>query len=162
LPLYNHDNLSECFAVVFAALERAFTAYIPEPVERLPVEGPFEDGIYVSEITKRELLNQALFVLVAQADVPMNRLSELPAGLKVATVDTIRECVVRKVGSIEFQQLPSVPRQLPAKHPAIYLALDAKSEGWRDLSDSDAFAFHIQGKFPKLNLEFWAIRTMRH
>jgi type VI secretion system protein ImpJ len=39
-----------------------------------------------------------------------------------------------------------------------YFELDTSSDYWKDLEKSGGLAFHVAGKFPNLEMAFWAIK----
>jgi type VI secretion system protein ImpJ len=59
---------------------------------------------------------------------------------------------------IQLRPLPVAPRQIPFHAGFAYFELDRNSELWEPLGTSGAFAMHIGGEFPDLQLEFWAIK----
>ena len=84
--------------------------------------------------------------------------SHLPAQLRIAPVERIRQLVNAAMPGIGLQPLPVAPRQIPFHAGFCYFQLEPKSEYWNELKQSGGFAIHVGGDFPGLELEFWAIR----
>jgi type VI secretion system protein ImpJ len=59
---------------------------------------------------------------------------------------------------IDLRLLPVAPRQIPYHADFTYFELDRTSRYWDGLEQSGAFAMHISGDFPDLEVEFWAIK----
>ena len=113
----------------------------------------------MAEITDRSLLTTASFVLAARANVPENALRlHLPAQIKIAPVERIRQLVNAAMPGIALKPLPVAPRQIPYHSGFTYFELEKQSDFWKELQHSGGFALHIGGDFPGLELEFWAIR----
>ena len=157
-PEYRHDALQATFAPVIDSLRRSLSV---EPVERavaLPLEAR-EGGIVVAPIADRSLLGDAIFVLAVNADMPGETLrNSFPAQVKIGPVEKIRELVSLALPAIALRPLPVAPRQIPFYAGVTYFELDVSNPFWKELERSGGLAFHLAGKFPNLELQFWAIR----
>ncbi len=158
LSPYLHDNLQQTFEPVMSSLRQCLSMVYEQTAASLElVEKKF--GIRVAQITDRSLLGSATFVLAARADVPDDKLrTYLPAQLKIAAVERIRQLVNAAMPGITIKPLPVSPRQIPFRAGYSYFELEKQGAFWNELQTSGGFAFHIGGDFPGLELEFWAIR----
>ena len=155
---YLHDNLQKTFVPLITALRQCLSTVLEQTAVSLNlVEKKY--GIRVAEITDRSLLTTASFVLAARANVPENALRlHLPAQIKIAPVERIRQLVNAAMPGIALKPLPVAPRQIPYHSGFTYFELEKQSDFWKELQHSGGFALHIGGDFPGLELEFWAIR----
>ncbi len=158
LPEYLHHDLQQSFMPVMSNLRQCLsmvyeqTAIVLELVEK-------RYGILVAQIQDRTILDSATFVLAARADVADDKLrSLLPAQIKIASVERIRQLVNAAMPGIAIKPLPVSPRQIPFRAGYSYFELEKQSTFWKELQNSGGFALHIGGDFPGLELEFWAIR----
>ncbi|WP_444993970.1 type VI secretion system baseplate subunit TssK [Aliikangiella sp. IMCC44359] len=158
LPTYLHHNLQDTFTPVIANLRQCLSMVYEQTATSLElVEKKY--GIRVAQISDRSLLGTAMFVLAARADVPDDKLrSLLPAQIKIASVERIRQLVNAALPGISIKPLPVSPRQIPFRAGYSYFELDKQSPFWKELQTSGGFAVHIGDNFPGLELEFWAIR----
>ncbi len=158
LPHYLHHDLQASFSPVMVELRKSLTAvYEQNAISLELVEKKF--GIRVSPLSDKSLLTSATFVIAAKADIPNNHLrSLLPAQLRIAPVERIRQLVNAALPGIEIKPLPVAPRQIPYHTGFAYFELETQSQYWNELANSGGFAFHVGGDFPGLELEFWAIR----
>ncbi len=158
LGTYRHDDLQETFAPVVASLRQSLSMVF----ERSAISIPLEErkfGIRVASIADTSLLTSAMFVLAVSADVSAESLRRsFPAQIKIGPVEKIRDLVNRALPGIGIEALPVAPRQIPFHTNVTYFALDTKSALWKELQGSGGLAMHIGGKFPGLELAFWAIR----
>jgi type VI secretion system protein ImpJ len=155
---YDHENLQATFSPVMEELRQLLAkVYEPRAVQ-LPLKGP-QYGIYGAKRPDLSLLENAVFVLAASAEVPAETLrSELPQQVKIAPVEEIRQYVNALMPGISITPLPIAPRQIPYHAGFAYFELNKQSGLWKKMANSGGFAIHIGGKFPGLKLEFWAIK----
>lgn len=157
-PPYLHDNLQTTFVPLIAAVRQCLSMVYEQTAIAMPlVEKKY--GIRVAQIPDRTLLNGAMFVIAARAQVPENMLrTHLPAQIKIGPVERIRQLVNAAMPGIPIKTLAVAPRQIPYHSGYSYYELERNSPFWKELSQSGGFAVHVGGDFPGLELEFWAIR----
>jgi len=157
-PDYRHDQLAQSFKPVMLNLRQALGTVLEQTAVGLPMKA-HQYGIHVSTITDRSLVGKAFFVLAVRAQMPAEQLaSRFPAQSKIGPAEKIRELVNMGLPGISLRTLPVAPRQIPYHAGFTYFELDRTSEFWKQLTESSAFAFHIGGEFPGLEMEFWAIK----
>jgi type VI secretion system protein ImpJ len=155
---YDHEDLYSCFHPVMNNLGKHLSAVLEQSAISLPVEAR-QFGIFVSPISDRSLLTQARFVLAVNADMPIEELrSHLVNHIKIGSVESIRDLVNNQLPGVAIASMPVAPREIPYHAGFLYFELDRRGEQWKSLNTSGGFSFHISGDFPKLNIEFWAIR----
>ncbi|MGY8668615.1 type VI secretion system baseplate subunit TssK [Bradyrhizobium sp. UFLA05-109] len=161
MPAYCHDDLETGFTALVRILRELLSVVIQGAAISLPLQDRGY-GILIALIADRALFQDARFVLVAVASVATETLRiQLPAQMKVGSVEQIRDLVNLQLPGIPVRALPVAPRQIPYIQSAVYFELDQSVELWRTLPRSAAFAFHVSGDYPDLHLEFWAIRGER-
>ena len=155
---YEHDKLLHSFNPIMIDVRQALGAVLEQTAVGLPLQA-HQYGIHVSTISDRTLLGKAFFVLAVRAQVPSNELAtKFPAQCKIGPADQIRQLVNMGLPGIGLRTLPVAPRQIPFHAGFTYFELDRSSEFWKQLPNAGAFAFHIGGNFPGLEMEFWAIK----
>jgi type VI secretion system protein ImpJ len=157
-PPYDHENLQATFSPVMEEL-RELLAKVYEPsAVQIPLQGP-KFGIYGAKRPDAGLLQNAVFVLAASAEVPPETLRRnLPQQVKIAPVEEIKQIVSAMMPGISISPLAVAPRQIPFHAGFTYFELNKQSELWKKLATSGGFAIHIDGNWPGLKLEFWAIK----
>ncbi|MEG2115745.1 MAG: type VI secretion system baseplate subunit TssK [Hafnia sp.] len=157
-PVYRHDDLQHSFAPLMLALRQALSTVLsPRAVSLQLREQRF--GVFVAVVGQVELLQEAEFVLAIRANMPLEVLSkQFIQQSKVATPEKIMQLVGSHTQGIPLRLLTSTPRQLPYHSGYLYFSLDRQSPHWPELAKNSGFAFHIGGKFPNLDMQFWAIR----
>ncbi len=158
LPDYEHDHLRESFEPVIDALRRALSAVLEQAAYPIPIE-PKKYGYSVAIVGDRSLFGTAVFVLAVRSDMPAEELRKrFPAQLKIAPGEKISNIVKLQLPAITLQPIPVAPRQLPYHAGFVYFELDQTSNLWAELKASGGIGFHVNGEFPGLKMEFWAIR----
>ena len=158
LPAYVHEQLRESFEPVMEALRRAFDTLLVPLATRIPIETK-QYGFSVAAVPDRTLFKSAVFVLGVRADIGAEEVRKrIPAQLKIAPAEKIREHAKLGLSGITLQPVPVAPRQIPYHAGFVYFELDQASELWTQLSSSGSIGMHLAGEFLGLTMELWAIR----
>lgn len=158
MPAYDHGNLAATFKPLMEELRELLgRAYLPT-AQRIALSKP-KYGVYAAKRPELNLLQEAVFVLAAKAQVPSDALrSHFPQQIKVGPVEEIQQLVNSALPGLSIEPLPVAPRQIPFHVGFTYFELNKHNPIWDKMVSSGGFAFFIGGNFPGLELEFWAIR----
>lgn len=158
MPVYDHRNISACFGPLMRELRRSLNFATAQKAVPIPLEDR-SYGIRVGVIHDGTLLTEAAFVLAARAAVDVEALrANLPRRIKVGSVESIRDLVMRQLSGVEIYPMPAEPRQIPFRANTVYFSVNIRSEHWQQVRASRAVAVHVAGDIPDLQLELWAIR----
>lgn len=155
---YDHEDLRATFSPLMEELRQLLAkVYEPRAVQ-LPLKGP-KYGTYAAKRPDLNLIENAAFVLAANAEVPTETLRrEFPQEVKIGPVEEIKQYVNALMPGISINPLAVAPRQIPYHAGFTYFELNKQSKLWKKMTASGGFAIHIGGNFPGLKLEFWAIK----
>jgi type VI secretion system protein ImpJ len=158
LPGYDHDDLQKTFFPLMDELRELLgKVYEPNAIQ-IPLSKP-KFGVYAAKRPDVNLLQNAVFVLAANAQVPPDTLrSHFPQQVKIGPVEDIQQLVKSALPGITIHPLSVAPRQIPFHAGFTYFELNKQSGLWNKMATSGGFAIHIGGSFPGIELEFWAIR----
>lgn len=157
-PVYRHDDLQQSFSAVFTELRAALSAVLEQSAVAITLEER-RHGVRVGVISNKALLKSADFVLAVRADMPVERLQRsLPYQVKIGAVEKISELVNVALPGVEVRPLAVAPRQIPYRQGTLYFQLDTTGQHWKYLENSGAIALHLNGEFPGLEMELWAIK----
>ncbi|MDC7867131.1 type VI secretion system-associated protein [Pantoea ananatis] len=158
-PLYDHDDLQGCFSRLTLLLRQGLSQVMEESAIQLPLTQR-SHGLNVATVPDNSMVREFGFVLAVKANVPADALkTHFPAQMKVAPVTKIRDLVQLQLPGLALKAMPGAPPQIPWHAGYSYFELDKNSELWQEMERSGAFALHLAGEFPGLNMEFWAIRS---
>lgn len=158
LPPYKHEDLQATFSPLMEELRQLLSkVYEPRAIQ-IPLKGP-KFGTYAGKRPDLSLLENAIFVLAANANVPAETLRRnLPHQVKIGPVEEINRLIRTLTPGISIDPLTVAPRQIPYHAGFTYFALNKHSELWSKMTTSGGFAIHIDANLPGLELEFWAIK----
>jgi type VI secretion system protein ImpJ len=157
-PIYQHDNLRLNFEPLLGDLRRLLSATTIQRAIEIPIEVK-KFGYHIAMLADKTLLDDASFVLAVKANVRTDELvSGFPAQTTVAPGERIKAMVDGHLPGIDLRLLPVAPRHIPFHAGYSYFDLDRGHALWKELAKSGGFAMHVAGKFPGLEMEFWAIR----
>jgi type VI secretion system protein ImpJ len=157
-PLYDHEDLQATFTPLMEELRQLLgRVYEPRAVQ-IPLKGP-KYGMYAAKRPDVNLLDSAVFVLAASAEMPSENLRrDFPQQVVIGPVEEIRQYVSSLTPGLAIHPLAVAPRQIPYHAGYTYFELERHGEIWKKMTTSGGFAIHIGGNFPGLKLEFWAIK----
>jgi type VI secretion system protein ImpJ len=157
-PDYKHDNLKTSFIPLIDELRNLLSMVLEQNAVQLSLVEA-KPGVYVAKRPDIPLLEGAIFVLAAKAQVSSELIrTHFPPQVKIGPVEDIQQLVRAALPGIAIHALPVAPRQIPYHAGYSYFELNKQSELWAKMPASGGFAIHIGGSFPELDLEFWAIR----
>lgn len=157
-PPYQHNDQENTFSPLMKELRRSLSMVLEQGAISIPLEER-KYGVRVAAFADKNLLHTAQFVLAIKADVAQEMLqSTFPSQVKIGPVEHIRQMVNSGLPGISLRLLPVAPRQIPYHAGFTYFELDRTSSYWKGLEQSSAFAMHVSGDFPGLELEFWSIK----
>ncbi|HTV86849.1 MAG TPA: type VI secretion system baseplate subunit TssK [Dyella sp.] len=157
-PAYRHEFLRESFEPVIVALRNSLSAVMEQTATPIPLQQR-KFGVWVAVVPDLTLLDTAVFVLAAKADLKSEDLRrQLPAQSKIGPVEKIRDLVNLQLPGIAVAPMPVAPRQIPYHSGYLYFEFDKNSPMWRMLKTSGGIAFHFGEEFAGLDLQLWAIR----
>lgn len=156
---YEHGDQGRSLRLLMGPIRQMLSMVLEQHAIELLLQ-PRQYGIFVAALTDRSLLGSATFVLAASASCDSEELRmRLPAHLKVAPVEGIRQLVNLHLPGIKIKPLPVAPRQIPFHANKTYFLLELHARELAQLESSGGFAFHVSGEFADLKLNFWAIRS---
>ncbi len=157
-PPYRHHDLQSCFIPLMEDLRQLLSMVLEQNAIQIPLSKP-KFGVYAARRPDLTLLENAVFVLAVNAQVPPETLrNQFPPQVKIGPVEDIQQLVRAALPGISIHPLPVAPRQIPFHAGFSYFELNKLSELWKKMASSGGFAIHIGGNFPGLELEFWAIK----
>jgi type VI secretion system protein ImpJ len=159
LPRYDHDDLAGSFEPLMLLLRQHLSIVIQENAIQLDLVQK-SHGLYTAAIADPRMLQDFGFVLAVHADVPTEVIrGHFPVKMKIAPVHRIKDLVQLQLPGILINGMPVPPREIPYHAGYTYFELEKAGDLWQQMERSGAFALHVAGEFPDLDMEFWAIRA---
>lgn len=156
-PRYDHEDLQSTFSEVMEELRQLLSRTIDPRAISIELVGP-KHGIYGARIPNVHLLDSAIFVLAAKAEIPPKDLeTQFPPQVKIGPGEEIQSLIRTLMPGIAIQPI-APPRQIPVHAGFTYFELDKRSELWKKMATAAGLAIFVGARFPGLQLEFWAIK----
>ena len=157
-PPYRHEDPQTAYDPLITEIREGLSKVILERAVPIPLHAR-QYGFHVAPVSDRSLLEDAIIVLAARADMdPESLRRQFVTQVKVGPVEKIQEFVKLALPGIRLVPLQVAPRQIPYHAGYHYFELDRGSAYWKELQQSAAIALHVGGQFPGLKMELWAIR----
>ena len=129
-PDYRHDDLKASFMPLIDELRGLLSMVLEQNAVQLPL-AEVKPGVYVAKRPELNLLEGAIFVLAAKAQVSSELIrSHFPPQVKIGPVEDIQQLVRSALPGINIQALPVAPRQIPYHAGYSYFELNKQSELW--------------------------------
>ena len=155
---YQHNNLQDVFFPLMAELRRSLGFIMEENAINIKLE-QHQINTWIAQLNDKTWLSKYQFILAVSASLPSDKLlSLIPAQIKIAPIEDIRQLVSRALPGITLSTLNRVPRQIPYHTNFTYFLLNRELNFWQKLQQSSGIAFHMSGDFPELELQLWAIK----
>ncbi|SDT88492.1 type VI secretion system baseplate subunit TssK [Halopseudomonas salegens] len=158
MPKYNHDNLRDCFEPLMLVMRESLSQVLEQTAIQIDLQEK-NYGIYVGHVGDKTLLKSANFIIAAHASITGEMLrTQFLSQVKIGPTSKIRDLVNLHLPGVKIKPLPIAPREIPYHSGYNYFEMECNGELWGDIQNSGAFALHVAGEFPNLELECWAIR----
>ena len=118
-----------------------------------------KSGIRTTEDTTPELFKESSFVLAVRAAVPTEQVrSRFPRLSVIGPAEEFQDLFTSRLRGIGLEALPVAPRQIPFHAGMTYFELDRSNAYWQRLPRSSSLVIGVEGDWPELEIECWAIR----
>ncbi|HEV2105468.1 MAG TPA: type VI secretion system baseplate subunit TssK [Candidatus Eisenbacteria bacterium] len=159
LPAYDHRALTATFARLEAALRELMEIQPVDKATRVLLEHKGA-GMWVGRLTDDRLVGPGTgLYLGVRADLEEQRLAaELPAKLKIASLDKIDFLIANALRGVPllYQRVP--PPSLPVKGSYLYFQLDPKGDAWETVRSAKNLAIYVPPDVPNATLEMLGLR----
>ncbi len=159
LPTYDHLALAGTFAGIDGALAGLLEKQAQSKAVRIDLEK--KDGsLYVGRIQDVRLLESgASLFLGVRAEVEEQRVvTEIPAKLKIASLDKIDFLIANALRGVPVTFIRVPPAALPVKGSFLYFQLDSNSDAWQTIKGAKNIAIFAPPEFPGITLELLGLR----
>jgi type VI secretion system protein ImpJ len=157
-PLYDHDNLSECFSQLDLQIRMALDSLVPSAkFTKIPLERRGE-SLYVSRSIDAGLLQKAKFYLIVSGDLPERKMiDEIPNNFRVASPDIMTMILSSFQKALPLKFVSSPPPGIPKKENACFFQMDSAGPFWEAIVRSNALAVFVPKEWTPLTVEVIAV-----
>ena len=158
--VYRHPEPATAFLPLIKTMRQLLVGLAKIEGKAVPVPlHVHKSGIRTTEDTTPELFKESSFVLAVRAAVPTEQVrSRFPRLSVLGPAEEFQDLFTSRLRGIGLEALPVAPRQIPFHAGMTYFELDRSSEFWRKLPRSSSLVIGVEGDWPELEIECWAIR----
>lgn len=156
---YDHINQSTSFESIIEELKSMLTMVLEQNSISLAIEER-KYGIHIVPIKDKELVKNSTFIFSVNADLSAQKIKEtLVTGLKIGTIETIKNLVNYHLVGFKIKPLPNPPKEIPYRVNHLYFKLELNEKNLNELFKSAGFAFHLSAELPNVKYSLWAIKN---
>ena len=157
LPLYEHDNLSECFDKLERHIRLHLETIVPTNCISIPLK-PADKYFYEGEITDQRVLGRAQWVFAIHARMDDAELmSRTPQLIKICTPPFVRELVKRALPGMTLTHLPVPPAAISARVETQYFGISRTGPCWDHIVKTRQVGVYVPGELPEPEVEILAV-----
>ena len=156
LPVYDHENLWECFsaaqALVIQLLDKITAG--PEYVIRMAYDGTY----YAADLKPEMFEGRNQFYLVFNTkDDPKSLIQHVTTIAKLSSREYVPILIARALTGIKLEHLPVAPPQLPRRVHSMYFAIDHHSDQWVMVTKGNNIALYWDTAPEDLEVELMVV-----
>ena len=153
LPLYDHENLSECFALLDRHIRAHLETVLPTNCITIPLTAA-GDCFYEGEVTDQRCMGNARWVLGIRAAIGEAELmAETPRLVKVCTPAFVRELVNRALPGMPLTHLPAPPPAISRRAEVQYFGISRSGPCWNHMQQTRHVGVYVPNAFPNPELQ---------
>lgn len=155
---YNHYEQYICFSNLFFKLKDMLSMVLEQNSISLNIEAK-KYGIHIVPLKDKKILDNSTFIFAVSADISTDKLKEvLTTGLKIGTIETIKNLVNFHLVGFKLKSLTTAPKEIPYKTNHLYFKIELTNENKKELAKSAGFAFHLSTQVENISYALWAIK----
>lgn len=157
LPLYNHNQLTDCFSDLDYHIRRHLEIIIPTQYIEIPLNKR-ADYFYEAEITDQRALNKSRWVIGVRSEIgeaPV--IANTQRLVKLCSKEFIPRLVQQALPGLVMTHLPIAPSQIPAKVDYSYFSITQAGPCWEHMVKTRKLGLYVPGEIPNPELELLVI-----
>lgn len=157
LPLYDHNNLSECFEALDRHIRAHLETIVPTNCISIPLSAA-GDYFYEGEVADQRCLNRSRWVFAIRSGVGEAELmARTPQLVKVCTPPFVRELVKRALPGLGLTHLPAPPPAISARVETQYFGISRSGPCWDHIVQTHRVGVYVPGEFPNPEVEILVV-----
>ena len=153
LPVYRHDNLSECFGALDEIVRTLLETVVPSNFVSLPLK-PVQPSIYAAALADDRYFSGTRLYLAISAEMNQaDLISKAPYLLKVCSANHIEHLVRQALPGAALTHTPKPPAAIPVKLNCQYFSIQQSGVAWEAVVRARNMAVYVPGDFPSPQLE---------
>jgi type VI secretion system protein ImpJ len=157
LPLYDHENLSDCFEALDRHIRAHLEIIVPTNCISIPLK-PADDYYYEGDIADQRCLGRSRWLLAVRAGMgEADLMVKAPQLIKVCSPAFVRELVKRALPGLAMTHLPAPPPAVSARVETQYFGLSKGGPCWDHMSKTRKVGVYVPGELPDPEIEILVV-----
>jgi type VI secretion system protein ImpJ len=157
LPLYNHNNLEECFEELDRHIRTHLEYIVPTNCVSIPLK-PVSRYFWEGEISDSRCFGRSRWIFSVRAKLGEAELiRQTPQLVKVCSHQFVPELVRRAMPGMQLIHLPSPPAAVSPKVEHQYFAINKAGPCWEHLMQTKRAGVYVPGEIPNPELELLVV-----
>jgi len=157
LPLYNHDNLEECFDRLDVHIREHLEIIIPTNVVTIPLTKG-EEYFYNGTVVDPRCLGLSSWVLAVHSSIgEANVIQRVPQLVKLCSAKFTPELVRRALPGLTLTHLQRPPSAISIKPDMMYFSVTRNGPCWDHLVQTKSLSVYVPGDLPDPKLELLVV-----
>lgn len=157
---YDHRNLFPIFSKLLNEIVQLLKLAIPDKCVSIPLEH-VRSAIHVGQISDAGLLEEAVFYLGVQAEMPINELiTKVPTVIIVAADGDMDAFVNAAMLGIPLRHNASPPAAIPVENDKLEqcFQIERHSDFWNEIKKTKRLAIYLPGEIKAGKLKLYAVK----
>jgi len=157
LPLYDHDNLTECFDALDRHIRAHLEIIVPTNCISIPLKRT-ENYYYEGEVADQRSLGRSRWLLAIRARMgDAELMAKAPPLIKVCSPAFVRELVKRALPGLTLTHLPVPPPAVSARLETQYFGLSKGGPCWDHINLTRKVRAYVPAEFPDPEIEILVV-----
>jgi len=153
LPIYDHQNLSDCFDQLDRHIRAHLETVLPTNCITIPLAAA-GDCFYEGKVTDARCLGNSRWILAIRAGMPESELmTQTPQLVKVCTPVFVRELVNRALPGMPLTHLPIPPPAISTRVETQYFGISRTGPCWNHMLQTRQIGVYVPSAFPDPELQ---------
>ncbi|MBN2319171.1 MAG: type VI secretion system baseplate subunit TssK [Acidobacteria bacterium] len=153
LPVYRHDNLSECVGALDEIVRTLLETVVPSNFVSLPLK-PVQPSIYATALADDKYLSGTRMYLAVSAEMNQaDLISKVPDLAKVCSANHIEHLLRQALPGAALKYVKKPPGAIPVKLNCQYFGINQSGAAWEAVVRARNLAVYIPSDFPSPQLE---------
>jgi len=159
-PLYEHSNCAKGFIKIEKNLMQLLGDITPAK-NYVPIElEKKRDTIFIGQVSDSSLLKESrLFLICSSESADENLINDLPAKLRVASPDMIKQVLASATPALPIKYVPRPPAGVPVQPQSYYFRLEKDDTFWKPIETNKAVVIFKPAEYKEIKLELIAVKT---
>jgi type VI secretion system protein ImpJ len=154
LPLYNHDNLGECFDALDLHIRQHLDVVIPTNYIAIPLR-PTEPSFFEGTVTDRRCLGPSHWFLgVRSSGSHGDTIVKVPKLMKICSAKHIARLVKEAYPGLRTEHVPAPPAEIGPRVGTVYFRVSHDEPCWKSIVDTAQIGVYVPAAIADAQLEF--------